>query len=768
MTIHPNKHRRSASLPSRETPPRNDVVEAPARNAAAEPRRRGERAAARVAPTRFEIADLCALLKTYLDPKDIADVTAAYQFGANAHEGQCRVSGEPYISHPLEVAHMLASMHMDAKSIIAAILHDVIEDTKTAKELIAEMFGKDVAELVDGVSKITRIEFQSQEEAQAENFRKMLLAMASDIRVILIKLADRLHNMRTLGFLAPERQRAIARETLDIYAPIANRLGVRQWSTELEDLAMATLFPLRYRILNEQIRKRRANRKAIVEKMRTAITMQLEQEGVTAEVSGREKNVYSIYKKMQQKKLPFDQVYDVYGFRIIVDRADTCYRVLGMLHSLYKPIPGRFKDYIAIPKTNGYQSLHTVVFGPFGVSIELQIRTREMHRVADAGVASHWLYKSGEPGGDSMRERALLWLKELLEIQQKAGNSHEFLEHLKIDLFPDEVYVFTPHGDIKKLPRGATVIDFAYDVHTDIGNRCVGAKVNHEQVPLRTTLKNGDHVEILTSDASCPNPSWLDYVVTGKARAHIRSFLKGRQFGGAVELGTRLLERALQDAGVDVATVTNAQRDRLIASLKLANWNQLLHDIGLGNRVAAVVARQLVPTPETEESGFALTRRFRSLLKGSGDKTPALAIRGTEGVVVTYGRCCRPIPGDPILGFLSAGRGIVIHTEDCRNLSKFRKQPQQWIDVRWEEHIESVFPVSIRLDVRNQRGVLASVAAAIAEQDANIDTVTFDDRDGKYTTMEFTVEVKDRVHLASIMRRLRSLDSVVRINRKKA
>lgn len=691
---------------------------------------------------------------------------AAYRFGAHAHEGQRRVSGEPYISHPLEVAHILASMHMDARSIVAAILHDVMEDTKTAKEGIVDAFGKDVAELVDGVSKITRIEFQSQEEAQAENFRKMLLAMASDIRVILIKLADRLHNMRTIGFLSRDRQRALARETLDIYAPIANRLGVHQWSVELEDLSMATLYPLRYRILNEAIRKRRANRKAIVEKVKTAVLEQLQQEGVTAEVTGREKNVYSIYKKMLAKKLTFDQVYDVYGFRLVVDKADTCYRVLGMLHSLYKPIPGRFKDYIAIPKANGYQSLHTVVFGPFGVSIELQIRTREMHRVAEAGVATHWLYKSGELTTDNMRQRALQWLKELLEIQQKAGNPHEFLEHLKVDLFPDEVYVFTPNGEIKKLPRGATVIDFAYDVHTDIGNHCVGAKVNHELVPLRTTLKNGDHVEILTSPAGCPNPSWLDYVVTGKARAHIRSFLKGRQFGGAVDLGSRLLDRALKDLGTDMGQLQDEQRQKLLTSLKLKNWNQLLNEIGLGNRVAAVVARQLAPKTAPPPARFGLTRRFRKLLR-KHDKEAVLAIRGTEGIVVTYARCCRPIPGDPILGFLSAGRGIVIHTEDCPNVAKYRKHPEQWIDVRWEQNIDGVFPVAIRVEVRNNRGVLASVAAAIAEQEANIDTVSFDDRDSRYTTMDFTVEVKNRVHLASIMRRIRALDTVVRINRKK-
>jgi len=763
MTIQPSKTPPPTPPAGRESSPRRESA-VPADAATADTGRRERSGGTRTPPVRFRISDLCPLLESYLEPKDVAEVYRAYLFSAEVHDGQQRRSGEPYISHPLEVAHILASMHMDARSLMAAILHDVIEDTRTAKDLLADDFGKDVAELVDGVSKITRIEFQSQEEAQAENFRKMLLAMASDIRVILIKLADRLHNMRTIGYLSRARQRAIARETLDIYAPIANRLGVRQWATELEDLSMATLYPLRYRILSEAIRKRRANRKAIVEKVRTAIVKQLEQEGVQAEVTGREKNVYSIYRKMETKKLSFEQVYDIYGFRVIVDKADTCYRVLGMLHSLYKPIPGRFKDYIAIPKANGYQSLHTVVFGPFGVSIELQIRTREMHRVAEAGVASHWLYKTGD-GGDTMRERALQWLKDLLEIQQKAGNPHEFLEHLKIDLFPDEVYVFTPNGEIKKLPRGATVIDFAYDVHTDIGNRCVGAKVNHELVPLRTTLKNGDHVEIITSAVGHPNPSWLDYVVTSKARAHIRSYLKNQQVGGAMSLGSRLLEKALSDLGGSLSAITDAQKTALLKTLKLKTWSDLLGEIGLGNRLAAVVARQLVPVKtEEEEGGFLkLFRRRRS----AGEKRPTLAIRGTEGVVVTYARCCRPIPGDPILGFLSAGRGIVVHTTDCPNVAKYRKHPEQWIDVRWEQQIEGVFPVAMRVEVRNQRGVLAQVASAIAEQEANIDAVSFDDRDGQYTSMEFTVEVKDRAHLARIMRGIRQNEAVVRINRKK-
>jgi RelA/SpoT family (p)ppGpp synthetase len=698
------------------------------------------------------------LLETYLEPRDVAYVYRAYLFSAEAHDGQHRKSGEPYIYHPLEVARILASMHLDSRSISAAILHDVIEDTATAKEKIAEEFGKDVAEMVDGVSKITRIEFQSQEEAQAENFRKMLLAMARDIRVIIIKLADRLHNMRTIGVMPPARRHSIARETLEIYAPIANRLGVRQWAVELEDLAFAALYPLRYRILAEAVRKRHGNRKAIVDKIKNAIVNQLTQEGLSAEIYGREKNLYSIYKKMEQKHLSFEQVYDVYGYRVVVDKVDTCYRALGVLHNLYKPIPGRFKDYIAIPKANGYQSLHTVVFGPFGVSLEVQIRTSEMHRVAEAGVASHWLYKSGELEPDHMQQRALQWLKDLLETQQKAGNPREFLEHLKIDLFPDEVYVFTPNGEIKKLPRGATVIDFAYDVHSDLGNHCLAAKVNHELAPLRTVLRNGDHVEVLTSPTGRPNPGWLDYVMTSKARANIRNFLKNQQLGESTKLGKRLLDKALQAVGSSLAELDDSQREALVKTLKLSDWNALLSEIGLGNRMAAMVARQLVPelAPTEVEAGVTTPGR-----------APVLAIRGTEGVVVTYARCCRPIPGDPILGFLSAGRGIVVHTEDCPNVAKYRKHPEQWIDVQWEPEIEGVFPVSFRVEARNQRGVLASVAAAISEQDANIDTVSFDDRDGQFTAMDFTIEVRDRVHLARILRRIRALEAVVRINRMK-
>ena len=676
----------------------------------------------------------------------------AYLFGAQAHDGQKRHSGEPYIFHPLEVARILASIHLDSRSLMAAILHDVIEDTPTAKEQVAADFGVDVAELVDGVSKIDQIEFKTKEEEQAENFRKMLLAMSQDIRVILIKLADRLHNMRTLGALGTDRRRAIAKETLDIYAPIANRLGMHQWSHELEDLGFANLYPARYRVLAEATRKRHGNRKAIVEKIRNPIVAHLEQAALCAEVSGREKNLYSVYTKMRQKQLSFDQVYDVYAFRIIVDNVDTCYRVLGAMHNLYKPIPGRFKDYIAIPKANGYQSLHTVVFGLFGVSIEVQIRTHDMHRVAEVGVAAHWLYKSGDQRATvQAQKRALQWLQDLLEIQQQAGNPNEFLEHLKVDLFPDEVYVFTPNGDIRKLPRGATVIDFAYDVHTDVGSRCVGARLNQVLVPLRTVLRNGDHVEIITSNWGRPSPSWLDYVATGKARAHIRSYLKNLQRDESVSLGERLLSKALDEAGVELTQIEDEQKAALLHSLKLKNWEDLLADLGIGNRLAAVVARQLLPAGMEAIS--------------SRDTTSVLAIRGTEGVVVNYARCCRPIPGDPILGFLTAGRGIVVHTESCHNVVKYRKHPEQWIDVHWEHGIKGVFPVGLRVEVKNQRGVLAMVAAAIAELDANIDTVSIEERDGLSTAMDFTVEVRDRVHLAQIMRRIRSHETVIRIIR---
>jgi RelA/SpoT family (p)ppGpp synthetase len=698
---------------------------------------------------RLLISDLCNLLEIYLDQDQVTDIYRAYLFGAEAHEGQVRRSGEPYIYHPLEVARILAGMRMDAPSIIAAILHDVIEDTPTAKGQLAQAFGEEVAELVDGVSKISQIEFASKEEEQAENFRKMLLAMTRDIRVILIKLADRLHNMRTLGALRPDKQRRIARETMDIYAPIANRLGVRQWAFELEELCFRLLYPIRYGVLDSAMKKRHGNRKAVVDKIQSTIATRLQEEGVKGSVTGREKHLYSTYRKMRAKRLSFDQIYDVYAFRINVDSVDNCYRVLGVVHNLFKPIPGRFKDYIAIPKANGYQSLHTIVFGPFGLMAEVQIRTEDMHRVADVGVAAHWLYKSGD-NGEHLQNHALQWLKDLLDIQQEGGNPGEFLEHLKVDLFPDEIYVFTPNGEIKKLPRGATAVDFAYDVHTDVGNHCIGAKINHQLAPLRTHLRNGDHVEIVTSEWGRPSPSWLNYVATGRARALIRNYLKTQQYGESVSMGERLLDKALGDIGVELDDLDTDMRKALLTELSIKSWDDLLAEIGLGKRIASIVAQQL------------------SLGEGigvGGEHKAAMQISGTEGVVVHYGRCCYPIPGDPIAGFLSSGRGIVIHTEDCSNVSEYRKQPDRWIDVQWEPDIDSVFPVALRVEARNQRGSLAAIAASISDLDANIDSVNFEERESQETVLGFIIEVRDRQHLATIMRHIRLQESVVRLRR---
>lgn len=700
------------------------------------------------------IGELCEILGHYLDERAVEDVYQAYLFGAEAHEGQRRRSGEPYISHPLEVARILADMRLDSRSIIAAILHDVIEDTPTAKEHLVERFGEDVAHLVDGVSKINQIEFDTKEEAEAENYRKMLLAMSRDIRVILIKLADRLHNMRTLDALPPPKRQSIGKQTLDIYAPIANRLGMHEWSRELEDLGFLHLFPKRYRAISKALKRRQGNRKAVVKKLRTAIENHFEQSGLEAKVVGREKNTYGIYKKMQNKRSSFEQIQDIYGFRVIVKSADDCYRALGIIHNLYKPIPGRFKDYVAIPKTNGYQSLHTLVFGAFGQSLEVQIRTEDMHRIAEAGVASHWLYKADDSVGAQPQQLARQWLLDLLDTQQQAGNPGEFLEHLKIDLFPDEVYVFTPKGDIKKLPQGATALDFAYAVHTDIGNRCIGARINHELVPLNTVLSSGDHVEIMTSRSGRPSPSWLNYAVTGKARATIRGGLKNQRRKDSVRLGKRLLDRALKSMRQGRKRIKPEQKRAFLETLKLEEWDDLLADIGLGKRLPKMVAGQLFPAGQADDAH-------------DDHGTQPLAIHGAEGMLITYARCCRPVPGDPIIGFLSTGRGIVVHTSDCPNNSEYRKHPEKWIDVQWDSQVKGDFPVNIRVDSKNKPGVLAKLATIIAEQGSNIDTVSLIERDGQYSTMGFTIEVKDSDHLATILTELRAAREAVRVSRVK-
>ncbi len=712
-------------------------------------------AAAGVAP-QFLVSDLCDLLETYLEPERVREVYRAYLYGAEAHEGQRRASGEPYIYHPVEVARTLAEMRLDHQSIIAALLHDVIEDTEVTKDQLAAEFSEEVAELVDGVSKLTQITFESRAEAQAENFRKMLLAMTQDIRVILVKLSDRLHNMRTLGALPPEKRRAIARETLEIYAPIANRLGINHLRLELEDLGFASLYPLRYRVLAAEVRKARGHRKEIVQKIEVAIRRRLRQEEFNGEVFGREKHLYSLYSKMRDKTVSFAEVLDVYAFRIIVDTGDACYRVLGAVHNLYKPVPGRFKDYIAIPKANGYQSLHTVLFGPYGVPIEVQIRTQEMHEVAEAGIAAHWLYKSGDGGTNTAHKRAREWLRGLLEMQKSAGNSIEFIENVKVDLFPDEVYVFTPRGEIMELPRGATAVDFAYAVHTDVGSTCVAAKIDRRYAPLSTPLVNGQTVEIITAPWGRPNPNWLNFVVTGKARANIRGFLKNLQRHEAVELGRRLLKNALAAESQLLEEIPPERLQSVLQDFNLSDLDQLLADVGLGSRIAPLVARRLVPTQEAERPPSEPGRPSRPL-----------AIRGTEGMVVSFAKCCRPIPGDPIHGFVSAGRGIVIHSQSCRNVADHLERPEKLVDVAWDTSIEGEYPVEVRIEVANQRGVLATVAAAMSDMGANIENVSIEDRDGLYTSMTFLIDVVDRQHLARVIRRLRSISLVNRIYRSK-
>ena len=700
---------------------------------------------------RYLISDLCRDLESYLAQTQIRDVYRAYLFGAEAHEGQRRRSGEPYIYHPVAVARILAGMRMDHKCLMAAILHDVIEDTKTAKEQLAELFDQEIADLVDGVSKLTQINFRSKAEAQAENFRKMLLAMTRDIRVILIKLADRLHNMRTLGAMPQHKARRIARETLDIYAPIANRLGINNIRLDLEDLGMAAYWPWRHRILSDALRRMRGNRTEVVGNIETAIRRRMRQDGLHGEVYGREKHVYSIYRKIADKGVSLSELADVYAFRIIVDKVDTCYRALGTVHNLYKPVPGRFKDYIAIPKANGYQSIHTVLFGPHGLPIEIQIRTEDMHRVAEEGIAAHWHYKTTE--FSATPDTAAEWLRNLLELQKGSGNSVEFLEHVKVDLFPDEVYVFTPRGQILVLPKGASVIDFGYAVHSDVGNQCVAARVDRRLAALRTRLKSGQTVEIITKADAQPNPAWLDFVVTGKARAAIRGYLKRLERREAAALGRRLLERELEGLGKVIEGLAQADINRVLEELQTDDFDTLLQEIGLGNRMAKLVARLLGPESESSDSE-------------RGNKSAGrLVIRGTEGMVVNFAKCCGPIPGDPIVANFSPGRGVVVHHQQCPNLGDFRKQGQSWIDVQWSNQVEGEFMTGIRVDVGNQRGMLATLASAISNEASNIEDVRSEERDGLSSTIRFQITVKGRKHLAQIIRRVKALRSVTRITR---
>jgi len=707
----------------------------------------------------YQVSDLTNVMSSYLDPHQIDRVLQAYQFSAKAHEGQQRISGEPYIHHPLEVAGILGEMHMDHQTLMAAILHDVLEDTPTAKDDIRKKFGKNVAELVDGVSKLTQIHFDSVEEAQAQNFRKMLMAMSQDIRVILVKLADRLHNMRTLGALRHEKRMRISRETLDIYVPIAQRLGLNNIRLELEELGFLAMYPMRHRILTEQVRKVRGNRKEVITKIRNALRRRMRQEKLPVEIHGREKHLYGIYEKMRRNKLTFNEVYDVYAFRILVEDVDNCYRALGVVHNLYKPVPGKFKDYIAIPKTNGYQSLHTVLFGPFGVNIEVQIRTREMNDVAEAGIAAHWLYKSGKKTGDGSRahRKAREWLQRIIEMQKTAGNPQEFLDSVKVDLFPDAVYIFTPKGKIVELPKGATAVDFAYAIHTDVGDTCTGARINRRLAPLGTRLYSGQSVEIITSPNARPNPGWLKFVTTARARVSIRHYLKNLQEDEAIALGLRLLNRELDLFGYRYDQIQQTKLKEVLKEYHLDNDQALLAEVGLGNRIAPLIARRLIDTD----------KKSSELITGNNKKheTQPFVIKGTEGMVVHFPKCCYPIPGDPIVGFSSAGRGIVIHYRSCKNIAEFRNQPEKWIDVEWEENIERDFATQIRMYATNQRGVLATVAAAISEQEANILNVDIKDKDDRDTLLSFDIEVRDRQHLAQVIRRIRRIKHISHISR---
>jgi len=690
----------------------------------------------------------------YLKPEEVSQLRSAYHFSDSAHHGQFRMTGDPYISHPVAVSQILVQWRLDSQALTAALLHDVMEDTSVTKEDIEKRFGKVVAELVDGVSKLDKFQFESQEHEQAENFRKMLLAMVRDVRVILIKLADRLHNMRTLTVMQPHKRARIARETLEIYAPIANRLGLNSLYQELQELSLQHLYPNRYQVLMKALTRARGNRREVVGKILDAIRKALSDHGIDAVVTGREKTLYSIYKKMTEKTLSFAEVYDIYGFRVIVNDVSACYLALGALHQLYKPIPGKFKDYIAIPKDNGYQSLHTTLFGPFSTPIEVQIRTEEMHKIAEAGVASHWLYKESGTSLSDLQTKTHQWMQSLLEMHSESGNAAEFLEHLKVDLFPDEVYVFTPKGKIMSMPHGATCVDFAYAVHTDIGNQCVAAKVNHELVPLRTELTSGDRVEIITAAHAKPNPAWLNFVVTSKARSRIRHLMKTMQYEESSKLGERLLAQALVALKSTPDSITDEQWAQLLKNTGVKSRDEILADLGLGKQLAVVVARQLLSIGEHD---------------GATRQPGSLVIHGSEGMALQFAKCCHPIPGDPIIGYLRKGQGLIIHTHDCPVARRSRADTDKWMDVEWAPDSRKLFTVSLRVLASEGRGVLAKIAAEIAKTESNIESVSLEPGDSTaYAEINFTVLVANRLHLARVMRGLRSVPEVVRVTRLKS
>ncbi|MDC1319702.1 RelA/SpoT family protein [Litorivicinus sp.] len=702
------------------------------------------------------IDGLCGRLARYLEDDEIRQVKRAYLYSEQAHDGQKRRSGHPYIIHPLQVAEILADMRMDHQSLMAAMLHDVIEDTGITKDALENQFGEAVANLVDGVSKLTHINFETHAEAQAENFQKMTLAMARDIRVIIVKLADRLHNMRTIGSLNPEKQRRIARETLDIFSPIANRLGMYELRSELQALAYRAMYPMRIERIERAVLKASGNRKKIVSEILESLTDALERAGIKTRTEGRGKAANSIYRKMRDQRKSFSDIMDVYAFRIITDSADDCYRVLGVVHNLYKPKPGRFKDYIAIPKGNGYQSLHTTLFGMHGVPVEIQIRTSQMDALASGGIAAHWLYKEGSDDIAAV-QRTNRWVKGLLEIQQRAGSSLEFIENVKIDLFPDDIYIFTPKGKIMELPTGSTAVDFAYAVHTDIGNGCVACRIDKALAPLSTILQSGQTVEIVISKYAKPNLAWLSFAVTGKARSAIRHMLKNQQRSESVNLGQQLLGRALENLGTNLDQVTEQQQNILISERKFPEFDDLLEDIGLGNRIAYSVARSLLPNADLTPG----------MLSQSTDARP-LAIKGSEGLVTSYAKCCRPIPGDPCVGHISKGRGLVIHHATCNNISDIRDDSEKCVPLAWDEDLQGEFYTALKILVEAETGIIALIASAVSDANAAIDRINREERDAKTSVIILKVGVRDRKHLAQVVRSMRRIKSVTKISRIRA
>ena len=699
-------------------------------------------------------------LASYLATDQVNGVRRAYFYAEQAHEGQYRHSGEAYVNHPLAVASILSEMHMDHQSLMAAMLHDVIEDTGITKTAIKSQFGNTVADLVDGVSKLNKITFSSRAEAQAENFQKMAMAMAKDLRVILVKIADRLHNMRTLKVLSPNKRRRIARETIDIYAPIANRLGMNNVRIEFEELGFNALYPMRAKRIRAAVKRIRGNRKEIVSQIQTSLEACLEREELPGRTIGREKHLYSIYEKMRSQRKPFSEIMDVYAFRIVVDRVDTCYRVLGAMHSLYKPVPGRFKDYIAIPKTNGYQSLHTTLFGMHGVPIEIQIRTEEMEAMANNGIAGHWLYKSSDDLPSNAHVRAREWVNGLLEMQKHAGNSLEFIENVKIDLFPDEIYLFTPKGQIFELPTGSTAVDFAYAIHTDVGNSCVACRISRRLAPLSEPLESGQTVEIITAPGTQPNPAWLSFVVTGKARSNIRHYLKNQKRSESIALGTRLLNKALSTFDIELNSVLQENIDIILKQTNLKNTEQLLEEIGLGNHMSYMIAQRLASTSQPNA-----TSNESQPIQNEQD---TLAIRGSEGMVMNYAKCCHPIPGDPIVGHISSGRGMVIHTDNCNNIIDIRDNPEKCVAVTWDPDVEGEFSVEFRVELENQRGIIATLATTITGADANIEKISTIERDARFSIVNLSLNVKNRVHLARVMKRVRLIKPVTRVTRVKS